>query len=161
MSTNHTTNYNLNQWEATDKVLRTEFNEDNAKIDAALKSHDVELAGLEAQNTAIEAALAAKGNSLVYTTTYVGTGGSGQSNPVTISLPAKPDMLIVTAGEHVMFYAGGSSTGRVWYSGGGGGYVNVSWNGSQISWYGTGGDQQMNSNGKTFTVVAFCRQQAG
>ena len=36
MSTNHTTNYNLNQWEATDKVLRTEFNEDNAKIDAAL-----------------------------------------------------------------------------------------------------------------------------
>ena len=22
MSTNHTTNYNLNQWEATDKVLR-------------------------------------------------------------------------------------------------------------------------------------------
>ena len=36
MSTNHTTNYDLNQWEGTDKVLRTEFNADNAKIDAAL-----------------------------------------------------------------------------------------------------------------------------
>ena len=36
MSTNHTTNYNLCQWEATDQVLRTDFNEDNAKIDAAL-----------------------------------------------------------------------------------------------------------------------------
>ena len=28
MSTNHTTNYDLNQWEGTDKVLRTEFNAD-------------------------------------------------------------------------------------------------------------------------------------
>lgn len=36
MATNHTTNYQLCQWEATDKVLRTDFNEDNQKIDAAL-----------------------------------------------------------------------------------------------------------------------------
>ena len=39
MSTNHTTNYDLNQWEGTDKVLRAEFNVDNAKIDAALKAN--------------------------------------------------------------------------------------------------------------------------
>ena len=38
MSTNHTTNYNLCQWLATDQVKRTDFNEDNAKIDTALKS---------------------------------------------------------------------------------------------------------------------------
>ena len=38
MSTNHTTNYNLCQWEATDQVQRTDFNQDNAKIDAALAS---------------------------------------------------------------------------------------------------------------------------
>ena len=36
MSTNKTTHYQLNQWEPEDKVLRTEFNEDNQKIDAAL-----------------------------------------------------------------------------------------------------------------------------
>lgn len=36
MATNHTTNYQLCQWEATDKVLRTDFNQDNQKIDAAL-----------------------------------------------------------------------------------------------------------------------------
>ena len=36
MSTNHTANYDLCQWEATDQVLRTDFNQDNAKIDAAL-----------------------------------------------------------------------------------------------------------------------------
>lgn len=36
MSTNHTPNYNLCQWEATDQVLRSDFNQDNDKIDAAL-----------------------------------------------------------------------------------------------------------------------------
>ena len=50
MSTNHTTNYNLNQWEATDKVLRTEFNEDNSKIDAALNSLASQVAGKAAQS---------------------------------------------------------------------------------------------------------------
>ena len=36
MSTNHTANYDLCQWEATDQVLHTDFNEDNAKLEAAL-----------------------------------------------------------------------------------------------------------------------------
>ena len=38
MSTNHTPNFNLCQWEATDKVLRSDFNADNQKIDAALSA---------------------------------------------------------------------------------------------------------------------------
>ena len=33
---NRTTNYNLCQWEETDRVRRTDFNEDNVKIYAAL-----------------------------------------------------------------------------------------------------------------------------
>ena len=36
MASNYTENYGLCQWEATDQVLRTEFNEDHAKIDAVL-----------------------------------------------------------------------------------------------------------------------------
>ena len=36
MASNYTTNYQLNQWEAGDQVLRTEFNQDNQKIDTAL-----------------------------------------------------------------------------------------------------------------------------
>lgn len=42
-----TTNYQLNQWEPTDRVLREDFNADNRKIDAALnqlkKQHSLEL----------------------------------------------------------------------------------------------------------------------
>ena len=36
MATNHTEYYELNQWLSTDQVLRTDFNADNAKMDAAL-----------------------------------------------------------------------------------------------------------------------------
>ena len=36
MASNHTQHYGLCQWEATDAVLRTDFNQDNAKIEAAL-----------------------------------------------------------------------------------------------------------------------------
>ncbi len=36
MATNHTEKYELNQWLPTDPVIRTDFNEDNAKIEAAL-----------------------------------------------------------------------------------------------------------------------------
>ena len=36
MASNYTTNYGLCQWEATDQFVRSEFNQDNQKIDAAL-----------------------------------------------------------------------------------------------------------------------------
>ena len=36
MASSYTSNYQLCQWEGTDKVLRTDFNGDNAKIDEAL-----------------------------------------------------------------------------------------------------------------------------
>ena len=36
MASNHTQHYSLSQWQPTDEVVRTDFNADNAKIDAAL-----------------------------------------------------------------------------------------------------------------------------
>ena len=44
MSTNYTNNFHLCQWEAGDPVLRADFNADNAKLDAALKSQSTQLA---------------------------------------------------------------------------------------------------------------------
>ena len=43
MATNQTTNYQLNRWEPTDAVLRTDFNQDNAKIDTELGTADAKL----------------------------------------------------------------------------------------------------------------------
>ena len=49
MASNQTANYGLCQWEATDAVLRTDFNADNAKIDAALKSQAGSISSLSGQ----------------------------------------------------------------------------------------------------------------
>ena len=47
MAANYTANYNLCQWEATDQVLRTDFNQDNAKIEAALSNLEERVAILD------------------------------------------------------------------------------------------------------------------
>jgi len=67
---NQTTNFGLNQWNSTDRIQMEDFNADNAKIDAALKSLQVEH---------------------VYTGSFVGNGVTGR----TISLPFTPKFLIV------------------------------------------------------------------
>ena len=108
MSTNHTTNYDLNQWEGTDKVLRTDFNEDNSKIDAALK-------GLADKDTALEAmvaaATAAAGNCEMELITYTGTGTYGNSNNGTkIQFQAIPDIFIIVGDKSVLFGRGGVSS---------------------------------------------------
>lgn len=53
MASNYTENYNLCQWEATDQVLRTEFNEDNTKVDTALNGLSTQL-GTKASQTALD-----------------------------------------------------------------------------------------------------------
>ena len=50
MASNYTENYGLCQWEAGDSFVRTEFNQDNAKIDAALK----DLEDTKAEQAALE-----------------------------------------------------------------------------------------------------------
>ena len=51
MNLNQTTNYQLSQWESTDRILMADFNSDNSKIDAALKAHSDAIAGKAAQST--------------------------------------------------------------------------------------------------------------
>ena len=71
----HTTNYNLNQWEDGDVVRREDFNADNAAIDAALKS--------------VSDAIATKAE--IVFGTYTGDGNASQ----TINLGRKPRIVLV------------------------------------------------------------------
>lgn len=61
MASNYTENFGLCQWEATDQVLRTEFNEDNRTIDESLSKLQ-EAVNHKAEQTALDAveALATK-----------------------------------------------------------------------------------------------------
>lgn len=56
-----TTNYQLNQWEKTDRILMADFNSDNSKLDAALKaSADAATAEVVARTAADAAETAAR-----------------------------------------------------------------------------------------------------
>ena len=111
MASNHTEHFSLNQWLPDDQVKRTDFNEDNAKIDAALndlsgglaeKAGQAALDALAAEVTkkATTAALEALSNTLasmprLVTGTYTGNGEESRL----ISLGFQPKALLVMTDE--------------------------------------------------------------
>ena len=117
MATNYTEHYQLNQWEAEDKVLRTDFNADNLKIDGALKALAGQVASLDnavsqkanasalttevntrtAEISAVNAQLAKLGNCQIYQETYTGDGAGSR----TFTFPYTP-MLVVVMGSGVV-----------------------------------------------------------
>ena len=107
---NQTTNYQLSQWESTDRILMSDFNSDNAKLDAALKSHDAalkenadDIAAVKTQLDANGAAHAGFGNCDIYITSYVGNGAASKTltfngDPKFIFISAYNGWLSITAG---------------------------------------------------------------
>ena len=111
MASNHTEHFSLNQWLPDDQVKRTDFNEDNAKIDAALndlsgglaeKAGQAALDALAAEvaKKATTAALEALSKKLasmpcLVTGTYTGDGTDSRL----ISLGFQPKALLVMREE--------------------------------------------------------------
>ena len=171
MSTNHTANYDLCQWQATDPVIRTDFNEDNAKIDAALASLDNakagagDLATLSSRVTNINNTVNdmvfdiydlqhETGNCQIETTTYTGTGYHGSSHANSLSFSDGTPMLVLVVGESNL---GGLRMVRGLNKAQTSGFysqVTVSWTDSGLSWYGGDDEEQMNELNRTYTVVA-------
>ena len=141
-----TPNFHLNQWSPEDYVRRTDFNADNAKIDAAL---------------------AAAGNCRIVTGSYTGTGKYGYTNKNSLTLPFSPVLLLISdgkrgfavipmAGENGVAYFG--TTQATW---------SVTRDGNTISWYMSYGnhsdgstwsdsaDGQMNTSNTTYYYFAF------
>ena len=137
MSTNHTPNFNLCQWEADDKVLRADFNDDNQKIDAAL-------AGLQQS----------MGNCRIVTGSYVGTGKYGPSNRNTLTFDGKPLAVFIMAQAH------SSNTwaaflpmirGTQWASAST--PCTVTWSENGVSWYHDDSAQYQLSRGTNFYIA--------
>ena len=102
MASNYTENFGLCQWEATDQVLRTEFNEDNAKLDAALSALETALktqgnTQAEQANTITQHtdAIAKLGNCQLYTTSYSGNGKYGSANKNSLKFPKQPVLMMI------------------------------------------------------------------
>ena len=95
MASNHTEHFSLNQWLPDDQVKRTDFNEDNAKIDAALNDLSGGLA--EKATTAALETVSKKLAAMpcLVTGTYTGDGTDSRL----ISLGFQPKALLVMREE--------------------------------------------------------------
>ena len=148
MPTNYTEHYALSQWEPGDKVQRTDFNADNAKIDAALKAEADARAALAGQ-------LALKGNCRIVYTTYVGTGEYGPDHPNTLTFDAPPMLVFVCGGGYQMGFLFRNWNLTMPTNTEAGGF-HTTWGENSVSWhnpYGVG--YQYNSKGATYHVIAF------
>ena len=139
-----TSNYQLNQWEATDNFLRTDFNEDNAKIDNAL--------------TLLSGRLQVEFGS------YVGTGTFGPGTQNTITFSITPKIIIVVADTQSTSHPGALFLAGQQYSNGFGNTsshgqygLTLSWGENTLSWTtkfaannGANAHGQLNASGVTY-----------
>ena len=160
MASNHTQHYGLCQWEATDGVLRVDFNEDNQKIDTALKE-------LEAQDKTLAEALASQaetiqscGNCRVVYGSYIGTDKYGVTNPNTLTFSHKPLVVFVQSEEvqrdqdiklrlmRGISWAVGMEGNYTWQN-------FVSWQEKSVQWYSSkSAHTQFNLSTATYHYVA-------
>lgn len=156
MATNHTTNFHLNQWEPADQVLRTDFNEDNAKLETALTAHNTTIQQHTAQLAQQAAQLAGCGNITFVTTSYVGTG---RGNTSTLTFSKKPIFIYICGpeeGANLFLMQGQTKSmghGRLET------YANnkVTWDGNSVSWISMFDNESAQCNTKdiTYLVLAF------
>ena len=170
---NRTTKYKLCQFEASDQVQRTDFNEDNAKIDAALSGHDSSLGSLSSKITSLTSTVNGKasqsaldtlknqvaklGNCRIEALTYTGTGRHGTANPTQATFSARPAFFIIHG--LAQFIIGPSPVNKLittLYNGPV--YCDCSWSGNRLSFWGTDADTQLNHNGTVYTVIALYAQ---
>ena len=163
MASNYTEHYDLCQWEATDQVQRTEFNADNAKIDAALdalagqvaeKADGDDLAALSETVAGHTAALALRGNCQIYTTTYTGTGTVSR----TFSFPKQP-LLVIIGGPSIYLVAVRGITALLSTENGESNNLTGTWSGTALTVayngnWGGGDRRACNASGSSYRIVA-------
>lgn len=153
---NRTSNYNLCQWEETDRVRRTDFNEDNVKLDAAIKAVDRRVDGLEGSKASVAAlnslqtAMRAKGNCQIVTGQYVGNGRYGSGAPNTLTFGKKP-LFVAVGGTLIMIAVNGMAHAEVPSSNAA---PTCIWSDTGVSWYDDEAWRQMNDLNKTYFYVA-------
>lgn len=113
----HTEYYQLSLWEQDDRILREDFNSDNAKIDAALAS-----------------------GAKIATGSYTGTGEYGASHPNTLTFDFAPKLIFiknfVSANPFMFLYPGQTHTGYI-LSDETSSSMQTTWgeDGKHVSWY--------------------------
>lgn len=150
-----TTNYQLSQWDEKDRILREDFNADNAKTEQALAEQAESLAALAAQT----------GNCEMTFLTYTGTG-SYNGTATRIAFPARPDAYIIAGDCTLLFGQGNSSTAIL--SADDAKYSECFVSEQSVTWSentllindSVNARYQMNTKGKSYWVLAFKRKNS-
>lgn len=150
-----TENFQLNQWESTDRILMEDFNGDNAKIDAALAAEDDAREALAGTVAAQAAAMTKLGNCKIYTTSYAGNGGYGSGSPTQITMPEQILLAIVSATRGSSGYVTWGGAMRSFHTTGSVELTTSFLNGGKtVSWYAANNaEQQLNRSGSTYYVT--------
>lgn len=139
-----TQNYNLCQWAAEDRILRSDFNADNQKIDTALA-----------------------GKARITVGSYTGTGEYGAEHPNTLTFDFAPKLFLLfpaLAHQGQDFYAVPGIAqynpcivvwGATTLLGDGTGSNRITYSGNTISWWtNTGAQNQYNTSGQIYHYAA-------
>lgn len=171
-----TTNYNLNQWDATDRVKRADFNADNAAVDAALKANADSLSSLNSAVSSLGSTVSglssavsalSGGTAKLAMGTYVGNGKYGAANPNTITFDFEPKFLIVqrqisavlttTSNNylHLNTLIAMRPLQYYYFTGSINACAELTWNGKSVSWFNTNSDLwQLNKQDVVFNYLA-------
>ena len=138
-----TSNYQLNQWEKTDRILMEDFNGDNAKVDAALKAQASDMASLAAE-------VAKCGNCRVVMSTYTGTGAYNDTS-TTVSFSEMPLVFMIVGPLTTSFTAFKSATASNSFVSD----EDLTWTGNTVSFLNSvHARYQMNEKGCIYWVLA-------
>lgn len=163
MASNYTENYGLCQWEATDQVLREEFNQDHVKIDETLKALANKDLALESAMTTVAAAA---GNCQMELITYTGTGTYGTGKGTKITFSHIPDIYFIVGDLALVTGQGGNQTPLLVaqdkiYDESFVDDINVTWNDTQVTLVnGVDARYQMNSKSKQYWILGLKRKEA-
>lgn len=152
MASNYTEHYGLCQWEATDQVLREEFNQDNAKVEETLETQANILTKLSEKNLALETAISNVGNCRIRVHTRTGTGKYDYLNPCSYTFSESPILVLLLNTTFISFVHRNTekATAREGYSN-----INVTWQGNTMSWWSAASaEDQFNVQGKVYTMIA-------
>ena len=162
MATTQTANYDLSQWLSTDQVLRTDFNADNAKLDAVLAGLADEVSSKADTEALLQLQVTIP---KLVVGTYVGNGEEGYSYPCTLdftdTLGRPPQLVLVRTNidpdrTKSLTLIQGAAVANCYNSSEliSNADNTLLWNGNAVSWYGHSASAQMNEEGVLYRYFA-------
>lgn len=173
---NKTQNFQLNQWDAADRVQRADFNADNAALENALTNLSNRCNGEDASISSLNGSVASLNSwvgaidatrARIETGSYMGTGQFGLEHPTTITFSFEPKLVIVQR----EYNAGAAIISsdylhdqtyilirplRMFLSADFNYHSMINWNGNTVSWYSPHSvNMQLNREGDKMLYIAF------